>query len=68
LANLLFGGGQTKFKAIVSLLTLWRTNMSKDSKFKNESQDARRHDQQHVAHPDEKMKKHHEQSKTDKKK
>ena len=42
--------------------------MSKDPKFKKESQDARRHDQEHVAHPDEKMKKHHEQSKTDKKK
>lgn len=42
--------------------------MSKGPKFKKESQDARRHDQQHVAHPDEKMKKHHEQPKADKKK
>lgn len=42
--------------------------MSKDPKFKKESQDARRHDQQHVEHPEVKMKKHHEQSKTDKKK
>lgn len=42
--------------------------MAKDKKFKHESQDARRHDQQHVAHPDEKMKKQHEHSKMDKKK
>jgi hypothetical protein len=42
--------------------------MSKDNKFKKESQDARRHDQQHTVHPDEKMKKHDEKSKSDKKK
>lgn len=30
--------------------------MSKDRKFKNESQDARRHDQQHSAHPQDKVK------------
>ncbi|MFJ1267708.1 hypothetical protein ACD661_03935 [Legionella lytica] len=41
--------------------------MSKDNKFKNESQDARRHDQQHAAHQD-KMKKHTEKSKSDKRK
>jgi len=28
--------------------------MTHHKKFKNESQDARRHDQQHAAHPDEK--------------
>lgn len=27
--------------------------MAHSKKFKNESQDARRHDKQHVAHPDE---------------
>ncbi len=42
--------------------------MSKDNKFKNESQDARRHDQQHMVHPDEKMKKHHEKVKPAKRK
>ncbi|MCW8444089.1 hypothetical protein OQJ19_01170 [Fluoribacter gormanii] len=36
--------------------------MSKHNKFKNESQDARRHDQQHSAHSD-KMKPTHEKSK-----
>ncbi|MCW8385183.1 hypothetical protein OQJ18_06615 [Fluoribacter dumoffii] len=36
--------------------------MSKHDKFKNESQDARRHDQQHTAHPD-KAKHTHEKSK-----
>jgi hypothetical protein len=40
--------------------------MSKDDKFKKESQDARRHDQQHAVHPDEKMKKHHEKEKSTK--
>lgn len=34
--------------------------MSKDKKFKNESQDARRHDQQRVSHPNEKINPHHE--------
>ena len=42
--------------------------MSKDNKFKNESQDARRHDQQHASHHYAKMKKHYENSKTEKKK
>lgn len=42
--------------------------MSKSNKFKHESQDARRHEQQHDTHPNEKMKKHHEQSKTEKRK
>jgi hypothetical protein len=28
--------------------------MTQPNKFKNESQDARRHDQQHAVHPDEK--------------
>lgn len=42
--------------------------MSKDNKVKNESQDARRHDQQHSAHPDEKMKKSHEKSQPEKRK
>ncbi|WP_278041937.1 hypothetical protein [Legionella rowbothamii] len=40
--------------------------MSKDNKFKNESQDARRHDQQHASH--DKMKKHAEKPKSDKRK
>ncbi|CAM2968078.1 Uncharacterised protein [Legionella steigerwaltii] len=38
--------------------------MSKHNKYKNESQDARRHDQQHSSHPD-KMK--HAQEKSDSK-
>lgn len=40
------------------------SNMSKHNKFKNESQDARRHDQQHSAHPD-KMKHAQEKSKVE---
>lgn len=39
-------------------------DMPKVDKFKNESQDARRHDQQHKAHPDEKMKKHQDKEKS----
>lgn len=39
-------------------------NMSKGKKFRKESQDARRHDQQHIEHPDEKMKNHHEMTKS----
>ncbi|MFT4057910.1 MAG: hypothetical protein QM652_00015 [Legionella sp.] len=42
--------------------------MSKENKFKHESQDARRHDQQHAVHPSDKMKKHHEKAKDNKKK
>lgn len=42
--------------------------MSKDNKFKNESQDARRHDQQHASHNQDKMKKHTDKSKSDKRK
>jgi hypothetical protein len=41
--------------------------MSKENKFKHESQDERRHDQQHEVHPEEKMKKHHDKSKAAKK-
>lgn len=38
--------------------------MSKDNKFKNESQDARRHDEQHAVHPSEKLKQPYEKSKS----
>ncbi|STY28877.1 Uncharacterised protein [Legionella wadsworthii] len=38
--------------------------MSKNNKFKNESQDARRHDQQHSTHPD-KQRSNQEKSKFD---
>jgi len=34
--------------------------MTRNKKFKNESQDARRHDKHDAAHPDEKRNKHHE--------
>ena len=32
--------------------------MSRNDKFNKESQDARRHDEQHAAHPEQKLKKH----------
>lgn len=38
--------------------------MSRDNKFNKESQDARRHDEQHAAHPDDKFKKHDDKSKS----
>lgn len=38
--------------------------MSRNNKFNKESQDARRHDQQHAVHPDSKLKKHEDKSKT----
>lgn len=41
---------------MVFYFTYWRIKMSKDNKFRNESQDARRHDQQHEVHPDRKSK------------
>lgn len=36
--------------------------MTHDKKFKNESQDARRHDKHNEAHPDDKMDKNHGKS------
>lgn len=54
---MLFTLRRTKFKVEVkSILIIGRIQMSKDRKFKNESQDARRHDQQHSAHPQDKVK------------
>ena len=38
--------------------------MSRDNKFNKESQDARRHDEQNLVHPDHKQKKHGEKSKS----
>ena len=39
--------------------------MSKENRFKNESQDARRHDQQETVHPQDKVKHSHEKTKAD---
>lgn len=48
----------------MSILIFWRRKMSRDNKFNKESQDARRHDERNLVHPEHKLKKYGDKSKS----